>query len=253
VLVAQIAAALSKSFPLQRSEEEFGMTFQVGLVGTDGVVLGSDQTHIHYSVQPLKDVPAIGRFWHRTRGKKLLVKDDNSVVCGYAGGPASEKIARAIVTAAQPKGLSEVEWRNRIEEIVSPLRGTDSNVSDEIIVVRTDTCDSILVVMRQGGYDPTFTPVSEHVCTGDYSSARFLAKNVWRPGLTTEELKKLAFLVLAYAHRENPTGVGGGFDILTLTPHTSPKLETHEESDAIALCDGFQNRVWGLILGDPSK
>jgi len=57
-----------------------------------------------------------------------------------------------------------------------------------------------------------------HICIGDRSHARLLPAILWNPDLSADRLEVLARLTLSYASLLNPSGVGFGFDILTIRP-----------------------------------
>src|SRR5207248_3282771 len=71
-----------------------------------------------------------------------------------------------------------------------------------------------------------------YFCAGDNSAARFLPFLLWRPGFPVSDLKALALLTLAYASQLNPTGVGGGFDVITLRKGQKPKWEHYAMKNA---------------------
>jgi hypothetical protein len=110
------AETLIFQVPKQPPAEEYLMTFQVALVGTDGVVLGSDRLFDDRRHQWRSDHPLYQNLSQRVAAKKIIISNDGSVVCGFAGGPESEPMARAIATNARPQGMTELDWKNRVEE-----------------------------------------------------------------------------------------------------------------------------------------
>src|SRR5271157_5270562 len=65
--------------------DDFAMTFQIVLVGQDGIVLGSDRLFVE---RGLRDLMQRKRQSYRpTTNSKFYVSADELTVCAFAGGP----------------------------------------------------------------------------------------------------------------------------------------------------------------------
>jgi len=221
------------------------MTFQVALIGNEGIVLGSDRIHIFVGLQKLPHLQPR----QRSTECKILVSDDERVLCCFAGGPGSVSIAREIRKSCNPVGLSESAWRDRIEGATKQIEGTGENFLDEVIVMRLDNQTGVMVV-KQGHNPIQFNPINDHYFAGDYSDARFLASHLMGPNLTLSEMQNLALTTLAYAHKNNPTGVGGGFDIFSVTPQTTIQSAFFTEDDAARAESNFRDRARNIFKTD---
>jgi len=91
------------------------VTFQVALVGTDGILLGSDRLALYYT--PL---PTGGQATQRTETTKFRKSDDRSVICFFAGSGFAGDLAQTI--AAPFKGNSLLEWETPLRNIASSFR-----------------------------------------------------------------------------------------------------------------------------------
>jgi hypothetical protein len=188
------------------------MTFQIGLVGCDGLVVGSDRRVLFRSAHPdlVGQNPA---GWQSFPTTKFAKAQDESLVCAFAGGPQSRSIAVAVI-AEWPEclGLSVMEWEHRVRTTAESILG--NSVGDEILVVRKDDPSRILVVNRNDRV-AGIQPVETAICTGTATNARFLPMALWKR-TTVSHLRRLALLTLGYAARERPGEVGDGFDLMTL-------------------------------------
>ena len=207
--------------------EDFDMTFQTALLGTDGMVLASDRLLVE---RGLRGLVKSRTPYERTVGKKIHISEEKSVICAYAGGPYSEAIARRIVTDCDPRGLSDIAWRNCLENATKLVTEYEDNTADEILVLRCDNT-SALKLIRQRNDDPTFTPVTSQMCSGIDSDAKAIPRFFWHANANMRELCTLALVTIDYAHQEFPGHVGGGADVVKIDKrgNLSEKSFTLEE------------------------
>jgi hypothetical protein len=188
------------------------VTFQVALIGTDGLVVASDR-RVAYATRSPEGISV-----QLLEGLKFAKADDDSVICAFAGGPLAPKIGREIASQAnQYLRLSELEWARGVQTIAKSVeRPVSPRSLDEITVIRRDCLNKVWIVGKSSDSDATALPIETHICTGDISTARFLVEHLYCP-MPVAELRKLAHLTVCYAAKSNPSSVGGGVDILCVT------------------------------------
>lgn len=211
------------------------MTFQVALIATDGIILGSDRKLAIRSPEP-------GGHVQFTEGDKIVFSRDKSVICGFAGGPQAQNIADAIVCCSDPD-QSLAEWHNSLVGISEKVSG--NSLRDEVLVIRKGIPDLVLVNRTQKA--ATAVSVTDRICTGVPATARFLTQHFWRPD-PAELLKRLALLALDYAAKERPTEVGFGFDLIVV--NEGPVLQDAyypEDQRIVNLREEFKAAVRGAL------
>ena len=211
------------------------MTFQVGLVGSDGVVIASDRRIIDYGGEGSRGLSLGTKFMH-----------SSSVVCCWSGGyPA--------IDAA--KYIREVQWtdvheRDRGEKLrdcgnrawSDGNYGTRSPQGAHTILAAFPDHGSLWeldVGIRSGT-----TPVLDKKMHGDHdNTARHLVNHYFRAAQKIEHLALLAAHVVLMAGRENKTYVDGlevvilprGASALFLSPEQETQLEALSDSVHIEL------------------
>ncbi len=196
---------------LPSAEDLERMTFQVVLLGSDGLVVASDRM-VSY-VTP--GTPGVGHSVQRGLEGKFKKSDDGSLICFFAGGPDAQDIARRISTECLPTA-PELQWESRLQRVAEDFpRPIQASLSDEILVVRRDTPSAVWLVVKSGDQRASVSKISDQRCLGDNSPARFLPGHLWSR-TTIQELKTLAILTLSYAQQENPSAVSEEFDVMTL-------------------------------------
>jgi hypothetical protein len=184
------------------------MTFQVALVGTDGLIVGSDRRK---AVKSAEAGPKGGDVQF-IAGNKFVKREDESVICATAGSPQSLQVAHAIVDRARPHEASILRWQDSLIEISnSTLRNYSTG---EVLVIRKHVPDVVLISLGQG-LSAAIT-IEDKICTGVPVTARFLTQHFWKP-LPIATLKLLALLTLDYAAREQPSSIADGFDLVSIT------------------------------------
>jgi hypothetical protein len=208
-------------------EEELQMTFQVALVGTDGIILGSDRRLI-YSISPTEgNHYAPNQFGE---GRKFAVRSDDSLICAYAGSPSSRPTAQGIANAQEySASLSDYQMEQLILSKSRDMQGQRWG-RDEVLVARASDLQKVLLMARWPQGDPTFNEFTCWVTTGNNSlPARFVLEHFFecRP---VAQLEQLAILTLSCAASENPYAIGGGFDLMFLSA-TGVEWKTYPPGD----------------------
>jgi hypothetical protein len=224
---------------------EDAVTFQVVLIGSDGLVVASDRRESNVGEAQPGVSPAV----QRNTTEKYLKSDDGSVICFGAGGPFVRDVARAIVLECQPVN-SMLQWEEDLKNVSEQIaRERQLSRLYEFIVVRRDSCNAAWIVANEGGFSEV-SKVLDRRCTGDNSTARFLPCHLWTQS-SVRELKWLAVLTLAYAHLENPSGVSEEFDVMTLGASGRFEIETHRSSEAARAM--FDEKLKALFLEISSR
>jgi hypothetical protein len=223
--MSQAEICIPQSFTPIDPLEDGLMTFQVCLVGNDGIILGSDR---RVAVRGSESGRQTG--WQFMAGSKFLATENESVICSFAGGPQAQSIALEIVRKApnrNPLGRpQDATWQSFLRDTAELVAG--NSVGDEVLVVRTDECDAALVT--RSGLIAGVCRIEERICTGVTATARFLTQHFWKPN-SVESLKPLALLTLDYAARERPSEVGFGFDLMLLRKGSRPVWELYAADD----------------------
>jgi hypothetical protein len=241
------AATIDASKALTESclEEELPMTFQVVLIGSDGLIIGSDKKQIHYT----PGTPgALGALQPDLITKFSQSKNDE-VVCAFAGQGGSRLMADAIVSLPEcSMAVTNFEWRIAIRKAAEGVQGRVSQ--DEVIVARKDNLQRAYLV---ASYSASPTEICSCIATGNQGyPARFLLQHFYekRP---IAELRKLALLTLYCAAIESEGRIGGGFDLLMLDA-SGMRWRQYREDDAAVLeaWESFEQSAKTAIYGSNS-
>jgi hypothetical protein len=193
-----------------RTKEQYEVTFQIALIGQDGLVVASDRLGVHAT--PSETGGPI--FSQASSQIKYCISDDQSVFCFWAGGAMSPVVARQIALSCKPQH-SELQWFNLIQTVAQGIPLPYQHPVDQIIVVRADTPNAVFIVTRRMDTVSSMK-MRDTICTGVSTVAQFFPRHLWHSGMPISELKTLALLTLSYATEENPSSVGPPFDIMTL-------------------------------------
>ena len=186
------------------------VTFQVALIGSDGLVIGRDRKVLH--VTPVEGENPI---YQRPEQPKYKKDKLETVACFYAGGADSAKQASEIVRVSATEDVES--WESAIEHAAKKThRVFGKDFLNEILIVRRDTPNEIWL-LKSNPPDTRICTITSSICTGTYSDARFLVSRLWHPGLPVAQLKNLALLALADATEDNSGNIGGSFDIMTMS------------------------------------
>lgn len=177
--------------------EEY-VTFQVALIGSDGLVVASDR-RANNLTQVAGENPGV----MMNEQDKFCSNKTDTVLCFCAGGADCETQARDIVLNCQP-GEDEAQWATDLYEAAKRSRVPGSQLINEHIVIRKDIKGAVWLINSQPFCFPFVTKISDRICTGNNTPAKFLVVHLWKRNRPVIELKQLALLTLAYAEKENP-------------------------------------------------
>jgi hypothetical protein len=212
------------------------MTFQLAMIATDGIVLGSDRL-------VSKRNPGRSNSFQSIEGPKIVQSENGMVICAGAGGPQSASIADAIAAKADP-AVSTLNWRTSLKAIAESIAG--NSVADEILVVRREPLDLILV--NREGLIASTAVIESKVCTGVLTTSHFFTEHLWRKS-TMVSMKKLAQITLAYAAKERPAEVGMGFDILFIAKEAIESFHyPAQDTEVAGLMSEFQSHTASLLF-----
>jgi hypothetical protein len=180
------------------------MTFQVALIGSDGLVVGSDRKITNRATRAGDAIP----YAQSEERTKFFKSADESVICTFIGSAEAQNIAGKIVEGSDPT-LNENSWQDYLHEMA---QSCSPRTSDELLVVRKGHITEVVRIVLGSGA----SRIESHFCGGAIVPACFLTEHFWtkRP---VSVLRKLALLTLDFGAREAPSVVGGGFDLLILT------------------------------------
>jgi hypothetical protein len=192
------------------------VTFQLGLVGCDGLVIASDRLARY---DPLND-PVRKSLVKIVTMSKYFVNRDQSLICFAAGGATAIDLGRQIIedsNLATLKNPTDQEWESAVNRVGGATSPTPLSVpADEILIARRGVFDAFWLVLRRPGSISKTLKIDSCLCTGQSTVAQFLPRHLWNKDLSVSVLKKLAILTLSYAANEEPSYVGPPFDVMTL-------------------------------------
>jgi len=218
-------------FEQLRREQEQAVTLHVAMVGSDGLVVGSDSL-LRYA--PDDAIP------QRFSTSKHIVSPSESTICFPAGTDSAIALARHIATECDSVSVEQLQQRTGQFATAAP---TVSLHSDEVLIVKTSESDAFWLARRNVLSSGTLIRVEEFLCTGVKTPATFLAHHLWRKDRTVNELKRLALLTLSYAAQEEPGSIGPPFRLMTLTKR-GIEWSDHEPID----CGDFQRGIETLAF-----
>lgn len=180
------------------------MTFQAVVVGSDGLIVGSDRKIANY-LPNLGETQSYPQFDEQC---KFIPDGDGPVICAWSGGQGAQKIARKIVLESEP-GAGNLEWETYLDHLAAEAQEC---VLDQVIVVRKNCLDhAVRLTMAQGkrGYAAR---IEGKMCVGVSAKASFLIEHFSRK-IPVSALKRLVILTLNYGVTEFSTYVGDGYDL----------------------------------------
>jgi len=197
-------------------EEELCMTFQVAMVGRDGLVLGSDRR--------MRILPCIQdgeRGYARYASQsKLRINDEKTAIVACAGADRSWLIGEQIVAKFDPE-MSLIRWADYLKEQCESREDKPSR--DQILVIRCDTPDKFwwLSIGRE------MKQFEDKTSSGLPLAAEYFLQRFYRTNMEIRFLEKLALLTLDCAALEAPDSVGCGYDLMTLR-NGKPHFQTYK-------------------------
>jgi hypothetical protein len=222
--------SLNESF-----DEELQMTYQIAMVGSDGVLLGSDRRMFNRG--PSADPTSL---YVQYDAQSKFIGSDH-VICACSGDQRSARIAREIVAECDPQ-LSDNAWQSALDKKAEmpELRG-----HAELLIVRKHRSDhAVWMVAGPNGYTAR---IGEKKCIGGNSSAYFLIQRFYKKS-SIRLLRNLALLTLEYAHLEFPTSVGDGYELRYIF-HDQIVTEEYTDQDqrVTSLRANFENGTNTLL------
>ena len=213
-----MSMALQTCFEQAIHEEIRTVTFQVALVGTNGIVFASDRSSPNIS-PPSTDDQNIAI--EPGEDRKFVFSEKRTLMCSFAGAAYSRSMAMRIAATEDTSDEALFKF------------GRESGINhqgnrDEFLILDRRKLDSILLVLRQGNDVPKSAERTLWVCAGNNSiPARFIPWH-FHQKRPVADLENLALVTLLYAHEESPFGIGRGFDIVFLTKNGFSEPVTYE-------------------------
>jgi len=245
--MAQEAILTEPFLSAETLEKVKRMTFQVVLIGTDGLILGSDRRSVYISNESNDDLGASAQPQDIC---KFELSSDGEIVCAFAGSPYSSSVAKAIAHSTEYSlAASDAEREKEAKAKLRGLGGLPNGQKDEIIIARRGELGHIDVLARRGSSEATFTKVTSHICLGNnLISARFILRHFYK-SRPIDDLVDIALLTLSCAAWEDPSNIGGGFDIILLNKKgfTKPKHYAMDDPKILENRERFNRAVLGSI------
>ena len=208
------------------------MTLQIGIVGTDGIVIASDRRILNLQWES----------YGKSLASKVYVNTD--VACCWAGRDDADFAARNIEkvdwsTVQDRKGklteLGEEGWKMCYgnSEMLYPGRQSTSSV----LAAFSDPCELWeLELFRQS----RATQILTHAICGDFynTGAKHLLGNYLPSGpLPVLELIKLASFSIWMGHKENPNMIEG-LEVVIVRPGRPPERQSSDREERLkAACE----------------
>ena len=216
------AAINAESCCVEFPEQEKRMTFQVAAIGTDGIVLGSDRRQNIYSLRDSDGWDAL----IPGEAEKLIYSPDREFVCGFAGGPTVEPLARSLVNQSR-EALSRESLFHTVQKLhheIPPF----GQARDTVLLANCRVPGAVQTIDRSTAALATVTPVTRWITTGSNAvPARFLMHHFWRKA-PVRELVPLLLLTLYCACNEGEGSIGQGMDIVILKDQSWQPLESYD-------------------------
>jgi hypothetical protein len=213
------------------------MTFQVVLIGSDGLLIGSDRKLIPRAPSIPEDPP----FLQPDEQRKFICSADESVICAYSGDIQAQRLARSIV-AAPDLTMSDLNWLSHLDTLAR--NASAPGYYQKLIVVRKGNRDHAIVV----SFNYHAMRIDTRQCVGVQSSACFLTNRYYNKNLSVKELRRLALLTLEYGAKDFPTTVGEGYDLAFIT-EDGVEWENYAPDDEriVAIRESFDRAALGVI------
>jgi hypothetical protein len=182
--------------------EEVPMTLQVALVGTDGIVLGSDRQK---NFLP----PDAGAVTTSSLVSKIFRNDSRGVMASWSGANPAIEVAKRVVAfpdneIRSPKALEDLA--KEVFEDESTKLGMEYPASEVLLVTKSDVTKIYqLIVQKQ----PACWPVLDKVIAGNSANvAVYFVQRFYRKLPMVELLPLVAHTILE-GGRTNPGGIQG--------------------------------------------
>lgn len=190
---------------MQIFDERPDMTFQVAMVGKDGLVIVSDRREIYWQ-RAIDNSPASIQ---PTNADKIMV-GKYGLFAAFAGSTHAHELARSILSSC-----CDFE----IDAVLNAARKVASNYSstmDEVLVASSRDPTRIIALTQDKQNLPTATYVTEYRCAGTFAPARFIPLHFWSANLLVSALEQIALTTIYFASQEDRNGIGGGANLLVI-------------------------------------
>lgn len=176
------------------------MTMQVGMIGTDGIVLASD-------TQTKRETTRCGLgTWHTADTYKIKISATKKIAASCAMDICeAERIATELLTT-----LDSVDIYGRERKIIEVARTIPNNLAVECFVAFIEPDPRLFLIQHpEGSAHPVVQPIISKAFAGDaLNPAAYWAERYYK-GLPVENLVNLAAHVIAEAGILNPCLIGG--------------------------------------------
>lgn len=223
------------------ADEALLMTMQLAMVGSDGLIVGSDRK-VAYRTREGVTAPYD---YQVTSQDKFVRNSDDSLICFFAGESAAMSIADAVLTRGD-SGLPFYAWREDLKKTAETTR--PQTTGEEVTVIRHAASSTDIALINNTENGVAVSPISQFRCMGVNVKSRFLTQLFWKE-TSVDSLVRLGLAVLGYAARERPETVGCGFDLMVIR-NGGVKWECYTEDDerVRTICDGFHNTVAAYLF-----
>ena len=233
------------------------MTFQVGLVGTDGIVLASDTK---YRVND-----PVTQFRSTDDAKKINIMDDGRFAYCLAGGNwanlVMERFLRPITEIDSIRERLDLSCKAVFQQSTKDQQD-DPFWRGSILLIERERPSSALWHV-----DYKYPPEPRRILTkksqGDTGNpAQFFLERYFQEGRTTQELLFLAAVCVLMAHELNPGGIDGleilvsgqaGFEMIPQDQLRLLKLRFKELDAEISASLGPRNRNGQILIRKTSE
>lgn len=221
--------------------ERNSMTLQIGLVGSDGVVLASDRL---VSIVEAQGVT-------RTRSSKVHI--GRGVVCCWAGDDTARYAANLIQASAWPENMerysilqecADEAWRLTMggEGTFNPL--SHMTIARRVLVAFADgELWKVDIFVRSAAQK-----IFDKVIAGDsYTSVHHLINNyIPTASLPVSSLLQIAAHAICMGHRENPAGIDG-LEVAVIRDGTITVLSPDQEKELQELSAKIHGDIQSLL------
>lgn len=213
------------------------MTFQVVLIGNDGLLIGSDRKLIPRAPNNPENPP----FLQTDEQKKFICSADESLICAYSGDIEAQRLARNVVCAPDLM-MSNLDWLSYLD--TSAKNANVPGYYQKVIVVRRNSLDHAIVM----SLNYHAMRIDTRQCVGVQSSACFITNNYYNKKLSVKDMRELALLTLDRGTNDFPTTVGDGYDLAFIT-ESGVEWENYAPDDerVIAIRQSFERAALSVI------
>ncbi len=227
------------------------MTWQVGLVGCDGLVIASDRRAV--AEANLRINPR----WIRQTGeiRKILLRPTNDFICVYSINEVAGDIATHLV---EDRGLTDFvsnqdvieRVRKRCEEIINGYAEQYRPFGTALMIALPNAREGVTRLWQVGFFPPPIVREGGPRCYGGdasnsaiYFTERFQDEGIERK-LSVEELKGIAAHVILEGSRLNQTYVRG-LDVLVCMNASRPRfLDDDEIEELREQSAALSTKIW---------